>query len=79
MEEKLIDFITKELNHNNEQHNCCTFNDDFFEKAKNVRVVFYRHHRELYHKLLVFCAENDLIVISTRPATYETILRIEEG
>ena len=75
--EKLIDFVSDTLCNGNRDHNADAFDDDRFDGGMNVRIAFYRRNRELYNKLLRFCAENDITVVKTTPATLETVVRIE--
>lgn len=76
--ELLRNFVEKELNQGNTFNNANLFTDDFFVGGHTERVSFNRNHRALYNKLLIFCAENDLTVVSTHPATLATIIRIED-
>lgn len=76
-EEKLLAFITKELNENNKRANAIAYDDEYFNGGKNIRITFRRDHKELYSRLLHFCADNEIMVIKTQPGTYETILRVE--
>lgn len=76
-EDSLIAFVTNDLNDNNQWDNACTYLDDVFEGAINVKVVFKRDHSKLYARLLHFCAENGGIIVSTNPATLATIVRVK--
>lgn len=38
--------------------------------AVSYRISFVRNHRELYNKLLMFCAEHNYIVVKTIPDTH---------
>lgn len=75
----LVTFIENELNNNGRDCNAIPYDDGYFVDYKNVRVVFYRKHSEMYAKLLRFCADNGGIVIKTNPATLETTVRVERG
>lgn len=77
-EKELIDFVVNELNNGNKENNAVTFDHEYYYgiHAKNVLVTFERDHSKLYAKLLMFCAENGGIVISTNPGTYATIVRV---
>ena len=68
-----MDFVKNILNKNNEWHNATVYGT---ENEWNLRVTFTRKHKELYSKLLVFCAENGGIIIRTNPATYETTVQV---
>ena len=76
-ESTLRNFITNNLNDNNKWSNAITYDDEWFEKYRNVRIVFQRRHSEMYARLLRFCADNGGIIIKTHPATLETIVRVE--
>lgn len=76
-EEKLLTFITKELNENNKYANVIPYDDEYFNGGKNIRITFRRDHKALYARLLHFCADNEITIIKTQPGTYETILRLE--
>lgn len=76
-ESTLRNFITNDLNDNNKWSNAITYDDEWFEKYRNVRIVFQRRHSEMYARLLRFCADNGGIIIKTHPATLETIVRVE--
>lgn len=73
----LVDFVEKVLNENNRYDNARVHADNYYPKAITQWVVFERKHREQYNKLLQFCAENNLTVVSTLPATLSTIVRID--
>ena len=73
----LVDFVEKVLNDNNTYDNARVHADNYYPKAITQWVVFERNHREQYNKLLQFCAENNLTVVSTLPATLSTIVRID--
>lgn len=75
MRNMLVDFVTNVLN--NGTHNATVYDEEFFEHAIHQRVAFHRNHRDLYNKLLAFCIENNLTVISTSPATLVTVVRID--
>ena len=76
-ESTLRNFITNNLNDNNKWGNAITYDDEWFEKYRNVRIVFQRRHSELYARLLRFCADNGGIIIKTHPGTLETTVRVE--
>ena len=76
-ENLLREFVEDVLNKNNEWHNADLRSENFYEKAYTEKVSFRHHNRELYNKLLVFCAENNLTVISTEPGTLATVVRVE--
>lgn len=73
----LITFIENDLNENNRWCNAIAYDDEYFAKCRNIRVVFYRRNSELYARLLRFCADNGGIIIKTHPATLETTVRVE--
>ena len=73
----LVDFVEKVLNDNNTYDNARVNTDNYYPKAITQRVVFERNHREQYNKLLQFCAESNLTVVSTLPATLSTVVRID--
>lgn len=73
----LVDFVEKVLNDNNTYDNARVHTDNYYPKAITQRVVFEKNHREQYSKLLQFCAENNLTVVSTLPATLSTVVRID--
>lgn len=76
-ENLLKDFVEKVLNEDNQYFNACLNSEDFFQNARNERVTFKCKHREQYNKLLAFCIENNLTIISTQPGTLATVIRIE--
>ena len=73
----LVDFIENEINNNGGARNAIVNFDEIFDTAMYIRVVFNRNNREFYNKILAFCIENNLTVISTRPATLATVVRID--
>lgn len=73
----LKDFVMNVLNENNANHNANLFAEDLFEGAYTEKVSFERNNRAQYNKLLAFCIENNLTVISTQPATFATVVRVE--
>ena len=73
----LVYFVEKVLNENSRYDNARVHTDNYYPKAMTQRVVFERNHREQYNKLLQFCAENNLTVVSTLPATLSTVVRID--
>lgn len=73
----LKDFVMNVLNDNNAKHNANLFAEDLFEGAYTEKVSFERNNRAQYNKLLAFCVENNLTVISTQPATLATVVRVE--
>jgi DNA-binding transcriptional regulator YiaG len=74
---ELINFIEQDLNDDNKWSNAAAYDDGFFKGFEHVKVVFNRHHAEMYRRLLSFCAEHGGIVIKTQPATLETTVRVE--
>ena len=74
--ERLLDFVSSNLCKNNTEANAVAYDDDYHGSFMNVRVAFTRNIRHQYNKLLTFCAENSFTVISTHPATLETIVRV---
>lgn len=73
----LIAFIVNDLNDNNKWCNAIPYDGDWFEKYRDVRIVFQRRHSEMYARLLRFCADNGGIIIKTHPGTLETTVRVE--
>lgn len=73
----LITFIVNDLNDNNKWCNAIPYDGDWFEKYRDVRIVFQRRHSEMYARLLHFCADNGGIIIKTHPGTLETTVRVE--
>jgi hypothetical protein len=73
----LKNFVMDILNEGNAWHNADLYAVDLFNGAYTEEVTFERRHRELYNKLLSFCIENNLTVISTQPATLATVVRVE--
>ena len=72
----LIDFVQKVICSNNVENNATMFVDDTFLNSVNFKIRFNHDYRYYYNRLLKFCAENDLTIISTHPATLETIVRV---
>ena len=60
------------LNENNAKHNANSYAVDFYERAYTEKITFESNHREQYNKLLSFCIENNLTIISTQPGTLAT-------
>lgn len=73
----LITFIVNDMNDNNKWCNAIPYDGDWFEKYRDVRIVFQRRHSEMYARLLRFCADNGGIIIKTHPGTLETTVRVE--
>ena len=78
MDEIIQNFVEIVLNNGNKHFNAAAYDGERFEKSHNVKVAFERNHRTLYNKVLKFCADNDLIVVSTHPATLEVTIRVED-
>ena len=76
-EKDLINFVTEVLNVNNQYHNAESHFYNAFEEYRELEIVFKRDHRKLYNKLLAYCADNNLTVISTCPATLATVVRVK--
>lgn len=76
-ENLLKHFVEEVLNQDNKYSNANLYSVDLFDGAKTEKVSFNRNHRELYNKLLAFCIEHNLTIISTQPATLATVVRIE--
>lgn len=76
-ENLLKDFVENVLNENNKYFNACLYCEECFENARNEKVTFNNNNRMQYNKLLAFCIENNLTVISTQPATLATVIRVE--
>lgn len=74
----LIKFVETELNNNNQEKNAAAFQDETFIDAGNIRIEFYRDHYNQYKKLLIFCAENNGLIISTHAGNIVTIIRCEK-
>lgn len=73
----LKNFVEQELNDHNKHLNAELASAGFFVGAKAEEVSFHGNHHVQYNRLLKFCAENDLTVISTHPGTLSTVVRIE--
>ena len=72
---KLLSFVEDTLNDGNKVCNAIAYDSESYFNVQNVRIGFQRKHREQYAALLRFCADNNLIVVSTLPATLETVVR----
>lgn len=75
----LKNFVEQELNDHNKHNNADLASVEFFVGAKTEEVSFHRNHRAQYNRLLTFCAENNLTVVSTHPGTLTTVVRVETG
>ena len=73
----LVDFIENEINNNGSACNAIVKVEETFDTAMHMSVIFNRNNREFYNKILAFCIENNLTVVSTRPATLATVVRID--
>jgi hypothetical protein len=58
-------------------NNVVAYDDGFYDHARDLKLVFNRDHSKFYRSLLHFCADNGILVISTNPATFSTVVRIE--
>ena len=74
--EKLMSFVEDTLNDGNKRCNAIAYDDESYFNVQNVRIAFHRDHNRQYAALLRFCAANGLIVVSTTPATLETVVRV---
>lgn len=72
----IIKFVKNELCNGNRDHNATAYDGDRFDGAMNVRISFDRKPREQYNALLRFCADNDITIANTHPATLETVVRV---
>lgn len=77
LELRLVRFVNVNLNDSLRKHNADCYFEDLGDRYKLLKVTFERSHRELYAKLLRFCADNHFIIVSTHPATYSTVVRLE--
>lgn len=68
--EMITGFVTFDLNNSNTNCNAIAFDESEFE----VRIVFQKNHRALYNRLLMFCAEHDITILSTDAATLTTVV-----
>ena len=76
-EKTFIEFIENELNENNTKHNATGYRGMLYANGHiDIDVTFNRNARELYNKLLMFCAVNELMIVRTHPGTYATTVRI---
>lgn len=57
--------------------NVIAYSEGFYDHARDFKLVFNRDHSKLYRSLLHFCADNGILIISTNPATFSTVVRIE--
>jgi hypothetical protein len=57
--------------------NVVAYSESFYDHAKDLKLVFNRDHSKLYRSLLHFCADNGILVISTNPGTFSTVVRIK--
>lgn len=76
-EDLINNFVTEVLCENNKHNNACVYSMGFYYGAIAQEVVFENNHKEQYKKLLMFCAENGLVISSTHHATYATIVLID--
>lgn len=75
----LKNFVEQELNEHNKRNNAGLASVEFFDRAKTEEVTFHGNHRAQYNRLLMFCAENGLTVVSTHPGTLAAVVRVETG
>lgn len=75
----LKNFVEQELNGHNKHNNAGLASVGFFDGAKTEEVTFHGNHRAQYNRLLIFCAENGLTVVSTHPGTLAAVVRVETG
>lgn len=57
--------------------NVIPYAEDFYDHARDLKLVFNRDNSRFYRSLLHFCADNGILVISTNPATLSTVVRIK--
>ena len=72
---KLLSFVEDTLNNGNKVCNAIAYDGEIYFNVQNVRIAFQRNHAKQYAALLHFCAYNGPIVVSTLPATLETVVR----
>lgn len=72
----IVKFCEDVLNDNNRYSNAHVYFDGS-QKGMFIDeiVAFERNHKKLYNKLLIFCAENDLMILKTDKLTYATTVR----
>lgn len=75
----LKNFVEQELNDHNKHNNAGLASVGFFDGAETEEVTFHGNHRAQYNRLLRFCAENGLTVVSTHPGTLAAVVRVETG
>jgi hypothetical protein len=57
--------------------NVIPYAEDFYDHARDLKLVFNRDNSKFYRSLLRFCADNGILVISTSPGTLATIIRVK--
>lgn len=73
---KLLSFVEDNLNCGNTKCNAISYDgENYSGNYQHVRIAFCHYPQKQYNELLRFCADNNLIIISTHPATYETVIR----
>lgn len=72
----ILAFVTNDLNEDNRKLNAVCYDGKLYDGSAEVVVSFERNHKDLYKRLIQFCAANDMIVISTVPATLATTIRV---
>ena len=79
MYDELIRFITETLNQHNKHTNAIAYDEQWLPKAVDTRIEFQNRNMEQYVKVLEFCSNSGMIVISTNPATLATVVRARRG
>lgn len=80
--DKLDDFCCK-INNDNKNKNLVQYLEGYYSddgSVQDIKLVIYRSYnqREILNKIYRFCADNDIIIISTDIPTYTTIIRVKD-
>lgn len=79
MERKIIEFVEKTLNDNNQYSNAASYFDGVYGDYEHVIIQPEKNHRQIYFKIMEFCLTNNLIIVKTDLLNYGVTVRFERG
>lgn len=79
MEEKIIEFVEKILNHNKQYNNAAAYFDGIYGTYKHILIQPKKNHKEIYFMIMEFCLTNNLVIVKTDLLNYGVTVRFKVG
>lgn len=71
-------YIEYDINKENTCKNCIMYDYEFFPTWRKIKIeIPGRNKKEIYFSLMAFFVNNNIMILSTHPATYETFIKID--